>query len=170
MTNRARGRQVLAVVLVGAAWVLAVWVARYAMDEWQMSRARAAGLGSPHVAAPNTLVLVLAALVSLAAWWLAYWLRRAPQPWLTASAQWMAAVGVCVIGLVTVQPFSVFSVPRHDVSAFVSMYFQVLGMSGEERLLLIGAALCLPKLVLVVRGHADTTPKAELVGDRVDQW
>jgi hypothetical protein len=162
MTNHDRGRQALAAVLVGVGWVLAVWVAQFAIDEWQIVRGPFSNLG------PNRLVLILAAIGGLAAWWLASWLHRAPRPWLTAVARWLAAVGVCVIGLVTVRPFSVVWVPHHDVFAFVSMYFQVLTWSSEGPLLVaVGVVLCLPKLVLVMRGHPGRQPTAELVGDRV---
>jgi hypothetical protein len=169
VTNRDRRRLVLAAVLVGVAWVLAIWAARFAIDEWHFARESLAAFGSLHVATPNRLVLALTVVGGLAAWWLAYRLRRVPRLWLSALAQWMAAVGVCIIGLVTTEPFTVFYVPHHDIFARVSMYWQTLQMLNGGPLLLIGVALCLPKPGLIMRGHPKTKPTAELVGDRVPE-
>jgi hypothetical protein len=166
LTNRDRRRLVLSTVLVGVGWVLAVWVARYVLIEWQVARSGGAGFVPPSAPAPNRIVLLLAGIGGLAAWWVAYWLRRAPRSRLSALAQWMAAIGVCVIGLATIYPVSVFQVPNHDITAFLSMYWFLLRVLYAGPLLL-GAALCLPKLGLVVLGHPVTKPPVESAGDRL---
>jgi hypothetical protein len=94
--------------------------------------------------------LLLAGVVGLLAWGLVYLLEQVSSPYLVALTQWLAVTGICVIGLVSLRPLGMFTVPGHSISDYLSMYRQALSFTDSWPVLILGVALCLPRLALAV--------------------
>jgi len=144
-----RARRPLAMCLAGFGWICAIWLASYVSDRWLVRVASSHAFGSGQQPGPSRLLL-LAGVIGLLAWGIAYWLDRVSLPYLVALTQWLAATGICLIGLVSVRPLGLFTVPGHSISGYLSMYREALTFTDSWPLLILGLALCLPRLALAV--------------------